>query len=268
MAPSGDETMDFDRERVVRVLCASVALAAAGSAAAQSADGARAARSPAATEHSQADLERRLADARDRLEQAAREVATLSQQLAGEDVRRLRTRETARGARVDVQRDGATRSMILVTRGRDPGLVRLHYAEDLGVAIPDLDAPLRLAFEGFHPWSGLELATLTEDLGRYFGAERGVLVVSAPADGRLPLRDGDVIASIDGREPRSGAHALRILRSYRPGDGLTLSVLRDHRAQQLDVTMPTAPATPGPGGVPPAPPTPRVPPTPPSPGSR
>jgi S1-C subfamily serine protease len=111
----------------------------------------------------------------------------------------------------------------------------------LPLPLPMLDGrQLRLEFERFRPWGDLELATLTKDLGRYFGAERGVLVVKAPADGGLPLRDGDVIIAIDGREPQSGAHALRILRSYQPNEKATLQILRDRKPQKLEVTMPAA----------------------------
>src|SRR6266849_9568110 len=43
-------------------------------------------------------------------------------------------------------------------------------------------------FEMFgSPWGDLELVSLNSDLGEYFGAKDGVLVVKAPADSTLPL---------------------------------------------------------------------------------
>ena len=42
-------------------------------------------------------------------------------------------------------------------------------------------------------WGDLEMVPLTKDLGRYFGAEEGLLVVRAPTDENFKLRDGDVI---------------------------------------------------------------------------
>jgi predicted metalloprotease with PDZ domain len=84
---------------------------------------------------------------------------------------------------------------------------------------------------------GLELATLTPRLGSYFGAKGGVLVVRAGSPA-LKLEDGDVIQSVDGREPASAAHATRILRSYRPGEKLSVKVLRDRKPQTLEVTLP------------------------------
>jgi S1-C subfamily serine protease len=83
---------------------------------------------------------------------------------------------------------------------------------------------------------GLELATLSPRLGGYFGAKAGVLVVRAGNAG-LKLEDGDVITAIDGREPSSGAHATRILRSYQPGEKVAIKVMRDRKALQLDAVI-------------------------------
>jgi S1-C subfamily serine protease len=84
----------------------------------------------------------------------------------------------------------------------------------------------------------MELATLTPQLGRYFGSDKGVLVVRAPADGALKLEDGDVILAIDGREPQSGSHATRILSSYQPGEKVTLRIVRLHKTMDLDTVLP------------------------------
>jgi S1-C subfamily serine protease len=88
------------------------------------------------------------------------------------------------------------------------------------------------------PLTDMELATLTPRLGSYFGTDKGVLVVRAPADGALHLEDGDVILAIDGREPSSGSHATRILGSYQPGEKITLRIVRAHRTQELQGTLP------------------------------
>ena len=87
-------------------------------------------------------------------------------------------------------------------------------------------------------WRDLELVAITPELGKYFGTEAGVLVVRAPRDEKLKLEDGDVIVNIDGRKPNDPDHALRILRSYAPGETLTLEVMRDKRRQKLEVTVP------------------------------
>jgi C-terminal processing protease CtpA/Prc len=87
-------------------------------------------------------------------------------------------------------------------------------------------------------FAGLEFASLSEKLGGYFGVKSGVLVVRAGANSPMKLQDGDVILDIDGREPSSAQHAARILRSYSPGEKLTLRVQRDRKAQNVAVTMP------------------------------
>jgi S1-C subfamily serine protease len=87
-------------------------------------------------------------------------------------------------------------------------------------------------------WGDAEFASLTPGLGRYFGAEQGVLVVRAPADASLGLQDGDVIVTIGGREPENGRHAMRILRSYQPGEAVELKILRDRRARKLNARVP------------------------------
>ena len=87
-------------------------------------------------------------------------------------------------------------------------------------------------------WGDLELVELNEGLGRYFGTDAGLLVVSAPKSDELKLQAGDVIQSIDGREPTSVGHAMRILASYQAGEKLELGIMRDKRSQKLDITMP------------------------------
>ena len=53
------------------------------------------------------------------------------------------------------------------------------------------------------------------------------------------LEDGDVIQSIDGREPRDVRHAMRILNSYQSGEKLKLGIMRDKKKRTLDVEIPT-----------------------------
>ncbi len=87
-------------------------------------------------------------------------------------------------------------------------------------------------------WGDMELVELNEGLGRYFGTDTGLLVVSAPKSEALKLQDGDVIQSIDGREPTSVGHAMRILGSYQAGEKVELNIMRDKRRQSLEIQMP------------------------------
>ncbi len=87
-------------------------------------------------------------------------------------------------------------------------------------------------------WGDMELIELNEGLGKYFGTEEGLLVVSAPKSDAFQLEDGDVIQKIDGRTPNSVNHALRILGSYQAGESLELEIMRDQQKRTLDVSMP------------------------------
>ncbi len=93
------------------------------------------------------------------------------------------------------------------------------------------------------PWAGtglgdLELVELNAGLGHYFGTDTGLLVVAAPKSDAFELRDGDVIQTIDGREPKDVRHALRILSSYQPGEELKLGIMRDKKKVTVNVKMP------------------------------
>ncbi len=93
------------------------------------------------------------------------------------------------------------------------------------------------------PWAHtglgeLELVELNEGLGRYFGTDKGLLVVKAPKSDAFDLEDGDVIQSIGGREPKDVRHALRILGSYAAGEKFKLGIMRDKKRVTIDVEIP------------------------------
>lgn len=87
-------------------------------------------------------------------------------------------------------------------------------------------------------WGSLELVELNEGLGKYFGTNTGLLVVSAPQADEIDLQDGDVIQSIDGREPKDVRHAMRILSSYQSGEKLKLGIMRDKKKRSIEVAVP------------------------------
>jgi C-terminal processing protease CtpA/Prc len=167
------------------------------------------------------------------------------------------TRDLTDGQKVSVtfRRGGATRT-VTVTARRDeehlalPGLDRdldvdldVRGLEDLGEPLvlpevgllpPDLNAPGL----PFHRWHGLEMVTLGAELGEYFGVKEGILVVSVPSDGSLPLKPGDVIVTIGGRAPASPSQAMRIIASYDPGQDVPLQVVRKRKKLSLTLKVP------------------------------
>ncbi len=125
--------------------------------------------------------------------------------------------------------DSGNRVEILETPEIELGYVR---PSEWSIAAPMVEWALP------HRWLDIELVTLDDELGDYFGTSEGLLVVSAPRDEALDLKSGDVILSIGGREPTDPRHALRIMRSYEPGETMTIEIMRNQRRQSVTVTVP------------------------------
>jgi C-terminal processing protease CtpA/Prc len=87
-------------------------------------------------------------------------------------------------------------------------------------------------------WGDLEMVSLSERLGAYFGTKQGVLVVRAPEAAGLALQDGDVILKVGGRDAQSPEQVMRVLRSYGPGEKLSLEVMRDRKKLTVEGSVP------------------------------
>jgi hypothetical protein len=137
---------------------------------------------------------------------------------------------------VEYRRGADSRKSTIVAEdlGGDAWTGRMEMPE-MGGAFENMMPKMRMGlgndfeFAFGSPWGGIELVELNPDLGDYFGTREGVLVVRAPEDSTLALKGGDVIVSIGGRKPTSPMQAMRILRSYDPGESVTLDVLRKQR---------------------------------------
>ncbi|HLF12633.1 MAG TPA: PDZ domain-containing protein, partial [Gammaproteobacteria bacterium] len=119
------------------------------------------------------------------------------------------------GARValKVSRDAQERDVVVQTRERNSG-----FGFDYDFGFDGAQGPSPRVWTGMffnsNPWRAMQLVTLTPQLGSYFGAEKGILVVRGPGSDALVLQDGDVILDIGGREPATPEHAVRILASF------------------------------------------------------
>lgn len=170
-------------------------------------------------------------------ERAAREVMHLMHKVGPESKVNVR-----------VMREGKSRDFVVTAR-RGPTFMGLQHP-----GVPPLP-PIPPGFPEFGTTFGpvmihgqlgdMELATLTPQLGRYFGTDKGVLVVRAPKD--FKLEDGDVILAIDGREPSSGSHATRILSSYQPGEKIAMKLMRQQKTVNVETTLPERMSFMGPG---------------------
>lgn len=159
-------------------------------------------------------------------------------------------REMEEGDEVTVEyvRDGQQRTATMTLRRIEPeadwlpdvsfGGNRVRYVTPRSdfnwTPLPDAAGVITLMAG---PWADMELVTVNEGLGRYFGTSEGLLVVKAPehTDG---LQVGDVILNINGREVPSPSRAMRILRTYEPSEEITLEIMRDQRRQTVTITAP------------------------------
>ena len=148
---------------------------------------------------------------------------------------------------VEYLRDGKVGSVEVEPRIMAKSFVWAGDDHPMHVEVPSLpispEVIERFKMQFASPWAHtglgeLELVSLNEGLGRYFGTDKGLLVVKAPKSDAFDLQDGDVIQSIDGREPKDARHALRILGSYAPGEKLELGIMRDKRKRTIDVEIP------------------------------
>jgi hypothetical protein len=88
-------------------------------------------------------------------------------------------------------------------------------------------------------WSGVNLATVDAGLGRYFGTDRGVLVLGTGKD-LDGLQAGDVIRAIGGKSVNTPREAMDALRAQ-PADGkVAVDYLRDRKEASVQVAVPKA----------------------------
>ena len=106
------------------------------------------------------------------------------------------------------------------------------------------------------PWWGLNLAPLNADLGRYFGTDKGVLVIAADQDSLPGIRGGDVITSIGGEQVNRPEDALRALRDQDTGKDVAIKLLRDRKTLALNMKAPAFKSIFDMRTAPPAPPAP------------
>ena len=124
------------------------------------------------------------------------------------------------------------------------------------------DCKLPRLTEAFR-WNGLNLASVDPQLGRYFGTNRGVLVLSTGPD-LAGLQAGDVIHQVDGKTVTTPREAMAALRGKPAETLVAIDYLRDRKPastklkvpKALPLRVPMPPPTPPP---PPAAPAPRAP---------
>lgn len=111
----------------------------------------------------------------------------------------------------------------------------------------------------------LRLAPVNPELGKFFGAESGVLVLEQKNPRFAPLETGDVITSVGGERVASPSDVMRALRRHDPGTAVNVEIVRERQRRVLVLTVPERPTFDGLWPTPPAPPA--APPAPPPPSA-
>ena len=117
----------------------------------------------------------------------------------------------------------------------------------IGLAIPSntakkVLAALRTKGKVTRGFLGIEMQELTPDLAKSLGAEgtEGVLIRQVTANSpaaKADLRNGDIITRIAGRDIKSPEQLLDAVASTSPGDKVSVEIIRDGKAQTIEVVL-------------------------------
>lgn len=87
----------------------------------------------------------------------------------------------------------------------------------------------------------LNLSSLNPELGKYFGTDRGILVLENDPDMFPKLKSGDVIQVIDGQPADSVTDVMRVIGKKNAGEVMNIEVFRDRQRQVITMEAPESP---------------------------
>jgi Do/DeqQ family serine protease len=121
-------------------------------------------------------------------------------------------------------------------------------AQNIGFAIPidtakDIAAQLITKGSIDRPYIGIYMQELDENLARSLGISpntKGVVVgglaVNSPAE-KSGVAQGDIIVKVDGKSINTGKEVQSIVRSHKPGDTMSIVLLRDGQMKAISVRI-------------------------------
>ncbi len=147
-----------------------------------------------------------------------------------------------RTVQVEVRRNGETKTLSATLEHRNNGLGPV-IAQGFGNAWPDVNLPMRnFTFNFGGPRLGIEVQSLTPQLGAYFGVNdgKGVLVTQVnegSAAEKAGLKAGDCIVKAGSTPVESADELHRALldRQREKSQDVTLTIVRDRKEQTLSV---------------------------------
>jgi Do/DeqQ family serine protease len=178
---------------------------------------------------------------------------------------------SALGRSLDLQNSGYEKSVQLIQTDAaiNPGnsggpLLNIHGeviginqairgdAQNIGFAIPidvanDISTQLMTKGTIERPYLGIYMKELDEKLAKALGlpvTSKGVAIAGLAQDGpavQAGLLQGDVIQKVDGKNVVNGKDVQEIVRSHKPGETLSLLILRNGQLKPLSVKIGTYP---------------------------
>jgi serine protease Do len=129
----------------------------------------------------------------------------------------------------------------------ETGAVNLGFAVPADTAVSIADQLIETG-EVTTPFLGVGTIPLTPEVVEQFdlpveAGERVRTVEPGSGAEAAGIRRGDIITAIEDEEVASYGDLLGALRDYRPGDTVTLTIIRDGEEQSLDVTLGESPET-------------------------
>jgi putative serine protease PepD len=115
------------------------------------------------------------------------------------------------------------------------GSIGLGFAIPINDAIPIIEQ-LRDGKSATHALIGVSVGDATDDLGLPGGAEVGE-VSPGTAAAESGVQAGDVITAVDDHEVTDSGSLVATIRTYRPGDTVTLTVQRGGDTESIKVTL-------------------------------
>lgn len=122
------------------------------------------------------------------------------------------------------------------TGGTGNGSVGLGFAIPINL-VSSVSEQILAGEDVEHARIGVNVVAATgEDKITQIGAEIGE-VVSGSAGEKAGLKAGDIVTGVDGHPVASNDGLVATIRGYRPGDTVTLTILRDGTSQKIKLTL-------------------------------
>ncbi len=160
-------------------------------------------------------------------------------------MRMVRNAPPGRAARLQVWREGASKTVSVVLGARQPGMPKFVTGPPAPPGNAMAGDPMFEEFPGWVPMGGagllgIEVETLTPQLAEYFGVKAGVLVRSVRRGGvadRAGMKAGDVIVKVEDTPVATTGDLLDAEATAHAGGSCAITVTRDRKPRMITAIL-------------------------------